>query len=243
MITSSAANVISNSRYYMSPMRYLYLMLIIFPVMVAVALAGGTQAANLGNAGVDCSAEYGQASSCEKIPCGAIYSDFIGTWSGQFYAYERDKSKGGKPVYRPYRNTISYSQDDCLKNATTGDSFIVGHQTDDYPAFEELPARTSNGLLITGKKADGTSFLRTVNKEGRHDFEMVYRNSAAKLVIWKLDIPSADGKPPTSITTIDGRDYSAATKDSRDVIVTMTVGPPDAPYWEGVIAHGTHSKD
>jgi hypothetical protein len=40
---------------------------------------------------------------------------------------------------------------------------------------------------------------------------MVYRNIAAKFVIWKLDMPAAGGDPPTSITTIDGRDYSAAT--------------------------------
>ena len=73
--------------------------------------------------------------------------------------------------------------------------------------------------------------------------QTVYRNTAAKLVIWKLDIPSAGGKPPSSITTIDGRDYSASTGDTRAVVVTMTVGPPDAPYWEGVIAHGTHSKN
>lgn len=225
-------------------MRYLYLALLILTGMVAaVAFADSTKAGNPHGAAVDCSAEYGQASSCEKIPCGAVYGEFIGTWSGQFYAYEREKSKGDKPVYRPYRNTISYSQDDCLKNATTGESFIVGHQTDEYPVFEDLPAKTTSGLLITGKKADGTSFLRTVGKDGSHDFDLVYKNTAAKLVVWKLDVPAVGGKPPTRITTIDGRDFSAAAGDTRAVVVTMTVGPPDSPYWEGVIAHGTHSKN
>jgi hypothetical protein len=227
-------------------MRQLHFTLLVLALSVSsAAFANGTKAGNAPkpNAAVDCSADYGQPSTCEKIACGEIYSEFVGTWSGQFYAYEREKSKGGKPVYRPYRNTISYSQDECLKNSTTGDSFIVGHQTDEYPAFEDLPAKTTTGLLITGKKADGTSFLRTVGKDGARDFQLVYRNSAAKLVVWKLDMPSAGGNPQMSITTIDGRDYTAAPGDARAVTVTMTVGPPDAPYWEGVVAHGTHSKN
>ena len=192
-------------------------------------------------AGVDCSAVYGAAASCAEVPCGPIYGVFLGTWSGQFWAYERKKSTQTDTVYRPYRNNVAYTQSDCLKNTGNGDVFVVGHQTDDYPAFQGLPAKTDKGLLITGRKADGTPFLRTVGAEGRYDYALVYRNPAAKFAVWQLSIPAAGGNPPMTFTTIDGRDFGAA-GETRDVTVTLTVGPADAPYWEGVIAHGSHTK-
>ncbi|HEX4300968.1 MAG TPA: hypothetical protein VH327_08870 [Gammaproteobacteria bacterium] len=193
-------------------------------------------------ASVDCSSAYGgQPARCERVPCGGLYSTFLGTWSGKFSAYEQKKSVGGKTVFRPYQNTISYAQADCLKNAANGDTFIVGHQTDDYPVFEDLPAKTDHGLLITGRKGDGTPFLRTVGKQGSYDYSLVYRNTAAKLAIWKLSIPASAGNPAMTFTTIDGRDESAGT-ETRDVTVTMSIGPADAPMFESVIAYGSHTK-
>jgi hypothetical protein len=194
-------------------------------------------------ASVDCSAEYGgQAASCVQVPCSDLYSTFLGTWSGKFEAYERKKSVGGKTVFRPYQNTITYTQADCLKNTGNGDSFIVGHQTDDYPVFEDLPAKTSKGLLITGRKADGSPFLRTVGAQGSYDYALVYRNPAAKLAVWKLDIPASGGNPAMSFTTVDGKDFTASSGETRDVTVTMSVGPDDAPMFQSVIAYGSHTK-
>ncbi|HEY1772090.1 MAG TPA: hypothetical protein VGH91_02730 [Gammaproteobacteria bacterium] len=191
----------------------------------------------------DCSAAYGGAQArCEQVPCGDIYSTFLGTWSGEFQAYERSKSVGGKTVFRPYRNTISYAQSDCLKNTGNGETFIVGHQTDDYPVFEDLPAKTDHGLLITGRKADGTPFLRTVGKQGSYDYALVYRNPAAKLAVWRLSIPASSGNPAMTFTTIDGKDFAVASGETRDVTVTMSVGPADAPMFQSVIAYGSHTK-
>lgn len=192
--------------------------------------------------GADCSAAYGGSqASCEQVPCGDLYSTFLGTWSGQFSAYEQKKSVGGKTVFRPYRNTVTYTEADCLKNTGNGDTFIVGHLTDDYPAFEDLPAKTDHGLLITGRKGDGTPFLRTVGSQGSYDYALVYRNTAAKLAIWKLSIPASGGNPAMTFTTIDGRDESAST-ETRDVTITMSIGPADAPMFESVIAYGSHTK-
>ncbi len=190
---------------------------------------------------VDCSAVYGKPASCEQVPCGPIYSTFLGTWSGQFWAYERKKSTQADAVYRPYRNTVAYSEGDCLKNGQNGEVFIVGHQTDDYAAFQDLPAKTDKGLLVTGRKADGTPFLRTIGSEGSYDYSLVYRNPAAKFAVWRLSIPAAGNNPAMTFTTIDGRDFGAA-GETRDVTVTLTVGPAETPYWEGVIAHGSHTK-
>ena len=192
---------------------------------------------------VDCSAAYGgQPSNCEQVPCSDLYSSFLGTWSGEFQAYERSKSVGGKTVFRPYKNTITYAEADCLKNTGNGETFIVGHLTDDYPRFEDLPARTDHGLLITGRKADGTPFLRTVGSDGNYDYALVYRNPAAKLAVWRLSVPASGGNPAMTFTTIDGKDFAATSGETRDVTVTMSIGPADAPMFESVIAYGSHTK-
>lgn len=203
---------------------------------------GAKPAAAVGS--VDCSAAYGgQPTTCEQVPCDQRYSTFLGTWSGQFWSYERKKSTDSKSVYRPYRNSVAYSASDCLKDPKTGDIFIMGHQTDDYPVFQDLPAKTTKGLLITGRKADGSPFLRTVGQEGSYDYALVYRNTAAKLAIWKLTVPGSGSNPPMTFTTIDGKDFTVPNGETRDVTVTMAVGPVDAPYWEGVIAYGSHTRN
>ena len=209
----------------------------------ASAQSGTPAAATASGGAIDCSAAYsGQAASCEQVACGQIYGQFLGTWSGQFWSYERKKSTNDKSVYRPYRNTVAYTAGDCLRNTKTGDVFIVGHQTDDYPAFEDLPAKVSKGLLITGKKADGTRFLRTVGEEGAYDYALVYRNPAAKLAVWKLTIPASGNNPAMTFTTIDGSDLTVPAGETRAVTVTMTVGSEDAPLWQGVIAYGSHTR-
>jgi hypothetical protein len=191
---------------------------------------------------VDCSAAFGHAASCVVVPCGALYGSFLGTWSGEFHAYDRQKSIPGKDVYRPYRNSVAYTEADCLKDPQTGDTFIEGHQTDDYPAFQDLPAKVAHGLLISGRHTDGTPFLRAVGEHDHYDYVLVYRNTAAKLAVWRLSVPASGGNPAMTFTTIDGRDFGATAGETRDVTVTLTVGPTDTPYWEGVIAYGSHTR-
>jgi hypothetical protein len=193
---------------------------------------------------VDCSEAYGgQSATCEQVACDERYLSFIGKWEGDFASYVREKSTDEKNVYRPFHNVVTYSESDCLKNKDTGDTFILGRRTDQYPVFEDLPAATKTGLLITDKKADGSSFLRTVDDEGVNDYTLVYKNAAANLSIWDLHIPASGNDPEMTFTTVDGQDFSVTNVHKRNVTVTMKVGPANAPYWQGVLAYGSHSND
>ncbi len=206
---------------------------------VAVVLTVGAMALACSRASVAASS---QNVADATVPCGALYQPFLGTWSGRFWAYVRAESTSSKTVYRPYDETVIYTNDGCRRNTQTGDTFVVGNETDRYPAFGRLPAKTSHGLLITGRRADGTPFLRTADDQGTHDYSLVYRNEAAKLAIWQLRIPASAQSPEMDFTTIDAQDFKAAGGDTRDVTVTLTVGTPSSPYWQGVIAYGSHSK-
>ena len=192
---------------------------------------------------VNCAEDYGgAAASCQQVPCNGLYRSFLGTWSGQFWAYVRNKSTAGKNVYRPYQEAVTYAADDCLRNTRTGDTFIVGHQTERYPPFEGLASKTATNLLITGEKTDGTPFLRVTMEHHTYDYTLRYKDGPAKLSVWELQVPASNGQPQMRFTTIDGRDFTAH-GHTRDVTVTMMVGPISKPYWQGVIAYGSHTKE
>lgn len=191
----------------------------------------------------NCSAAGGgKPASCARVACDAKDKAFLGTWSGKFEAYVRKQSTPGHTVFRPYSESVTYAVGDCLRNTANGDIFIVGHQTDRYPAFGKLPTKVSRSLLITGHHAGGTPFLRTVGDDGTYDYALVYQNQAASLSIWQLHLPASKGNPEMAFTTIDGRDFNTQSKYKRDVTITMQVGPSKAPYWSGVIAYGWHAR-
>ena len=56
----------------------------------------------------------GRSGTCEVVPCNDTYKAFLGTWSGQFWAYVQKQSVNGRPLYRPYRDTVTYAAGDCL---------------------------------------------------------------------------------------------------------------------------------
>lgn len=197
---------------------------------------------------IDCSEAYANApATCQPTACDPKYNEFIGTWTGPFLEYVQALSSKGNKVYRPFQNTITYSAADCLQNIETGETFIIGRRTDEYPAFQGLPAKTVPGLLITGKDSQKNPFLRTVDRENglvnyRHDYE----NKAANLSIWSLVVPASNQGPEMTFVTTDGRDQRAAIVSNgqihkRDVTVTLTVGPRDKPYEELVIVSGFHT--
>lgn len=191
-----------------------------------------------------CVAVYGkQPATCMRVVCDAKYRTFIGTWSGKFHAYVREQSQPGRETFRPYDESVTYRPDDCLRNSTNGDVFIVGHETDSYAAFGKLPAKIERSLLVTGKHADGTPFLRTVRDEGTYDYRLAFQDAAANLSIWQLRLPAANGQPPMTFTVIDGRDFNAQSDDRRNVTITMQVGPEQTPYWKGVIEYGWHARN
>lgn len=176
------------------------------------------------------------------IPCSGEYAAFLGTWSGEFSAYVRERSGRDRSVFRPYRGQVTYSPHDCFANGSGGGSFIVGHRVDDYPPFAGLPAKQTSELLVTGTRGDGTRFLRTVGKEGVNEFSLTYENQAAGLRVWTLRIPAAAQSPAMTYTVIDTRDLAAADSARRDVVVTLSVGPGKHPFWRGVIVRGSHTR-
>jgi hypothetical protein len=190
---------------------------------------------------LDCSEAYGKKDVlCERIICDAKYAAFVGKWTGPFSAYVRELSGKGPGVYRPFQNTVTYSESDCLRRIDNGDVFIIGRRTDSYPAFKKLPAKVIKGLLITGKRADGTPFLRTVDEDGVNDYKLEYQNKPANVSAWSLAVPATGESPEMRFSTIDAQDFSAAKAHKRNVTVTMSVGPAGAPYWEGVVSSGYH---
>lgn len=196
------------------------------------------------SASIDCSEAYGKAAQCEQVACNDKYKSFIGKWTGPFQSYSQELSTQATPVFRPYQNEVTYSETDCLKNIANGDTFIIGRKTDTYSAFQGLPYKESKGMLITGRKVDGSPFLKTFDSEnGFNEYDLVYQNNAANLSIWQLTIPaSVDGKSPEMrFTTIDSQDFLETRLHKRNVTVTMSMGPKQSPVWENVIVKGFHS--
>lgn len=191
---------------------------------------------------VDCSQIYGKGVQCEKVACNELQKTFLGDWSGPFQSYSQELSSKNSNVFRPFQNTVKYSSDDCLRNSENGDSFIVGHRTDEYPTFKELKSQTKVGLLITGNHSDGTPFLTTIDGDGVNSYKLLYKNSLAILTAWELTIPASDQSPEMRFTTIDGRDFTDTLHQKRNVVVTMSIGPKERPVWEGVVSSGTHTQ-
>jgi hypothetical protein len=195
------------------------------------------------HASVDCSAAYGgKNTSCVRVKCNKEYSSFLGTWKGTFHSYVRKQSSHGNPVYRPYQEVISYTKSNCMKNAQSGETFIIGLETSRYSKFHGLEATVKKDRLVFGKDADGTAFLRRVGNKGTYNYTLAYKNGAAGLSIWKMSLPASHGQPPMTFTTIDAKELTAAGKHKRNVAVTLKVGPANMPYWQGLITYGSHTR-
>jgi hypothetical protein len=214
------------------------LLLRILPLLVALVAPGLVKAQD-----VDCSEAYnGQPAKCVHIPCDGWLKEMLGTWKGPFQLYSRELSKGGQTVLRPYQNTTIYLETECMKNSASGETFIIGRATDIYPEFSGLPAVTEHSLLIMGEQPDGARFFHTINsKKQLHAYQLLYQNKLASLSVWQLKTPADGGSPEMEFTAIDGRDFSDTLEHKRNVTVTLRVGPQGQPYFQDVVAFGTHT--
>jgi hypothetical protein len=142
-----------------------------------------------------------------------------------------------------------------LKNVSNDEVFIVGRRVDSYPAFGQLPAETKTGLLVTGRRADGVPFLRTVDEDGINDYALESQKPESEGSVWRLAVPASRRPCPTSaestgtcdspemtFRTIDERDMTKYPANVRNVTVEMIIGPILEPYWRGVVVRGHHQK-
>lgn len=205
----------------------------IFSILVATFLSVSAFAKE-----VDCSEAYGDENNrCEQIKCDEKYQSFLGTWSGPM---ESLIDFGPNPVYRKYLNTISYSPLDCLKNLDNGDTFIIGRQTDLFPATGNMPAKTEAKLLITGKDAKQQPFLRTVDlsTKKKESWQLVHKNDVAVLSIWQIQ--GTQNGAPYTVETIDAQDWTVShptVEHRRNVTVTLKSGD-----FTRVLVRGYHTK-
>lgn len=205
----------------------------IFQLFISLLISDPVSAAT-----VDCSLAYASGTvACEQIECDEKYQSFLGTWSGPM---ESLVNFGPVPTYRKYQNTISYDAKDCLKNTENGDTFIVGRQTDIYPASGDLEAKSEEKLLITGKDKEGNPFLRTVdlNTKKQESWQLVYKNDVAVLSIWQIK-GIQDGNP-YSVQTIDAQDWTLSdplAEHRRNVTVTL-----ESNGFTRVLVRGYHTK-
>lgn len=190
-------------------------------------------------ASVDCSEAYnGQAATCDQIECPIKFRTFLGTWSGPMESYDRVRKN-----FRPYTNSVTYSDADCLKNVANGETFIIGRKTDVYSAVIDMlgttiiPAETKTGLLITGTNALGLKFLRTVDAEnGMINYDHVFTDEASETAIWTYDWPGDASHSPMIFTVIDARDLTDKSAHKRLVTVSLT-----GPGWSTIGSKGYHT--
>jgi hypothetical protein len=189
---------------------------------------------------VDCSAAYYELNSrvtCEVVRCPEEYERFIGSWEGPFTTV--DKTSGLK---REYRNQVTYSTDDCLRNidqkhSNLGDTLIIGRQIDIYPPLINegkviSPDKIELGLLITGRNFAGNPFLRTVNtSDKRNDYTLIRKEETTVTSIWSLFQKNGYCNEKGScydirILTNDGKDMSYTQGHKRNVKITLEAYVP-----------------
>ena len=192
---------------------------------------------------IDCSEAYGEKPGtifCERISCPEKYASFIGTWEGPLEAYDNNLKS-----FRPYQNTVTYTENDCYKNPKTGDVFIIGRVKDIYDEYKGQPQKVVNSLLITGLNQGDTQkpFLKTIDAEnGVIEYKKVFTDIPTELSIWKYTHPAKEKQPEMTFTIMDGRDINETKINKRIIAISLLVGTEKNPYWQGIIVKGFHSK-
>ncbi len=177
--------------------------------------------------------------NCKIIECPNIYKSFKGIWTGAFQSYDQ-KIK----AFRPFKNKVIYDGH-CYQNIKNGEIFIVGVKIDVYPEYMGLPSKIDTSMLITGMTGGNNSkpFLRTIDKkDGLIEYQKVFEDKSSEMSIWEYQVEKKENQPEMKFRIIDFRNLSNETKVERFVFMSMKVGPPNNPYWEGLIVKGSHIR-
>jgi hypothetical protein len=193
---------------------------------------------------VDCSEAYdGQVANCERVACSEKYNGFLGVWQGPMETYDLELKR-----FRSFFNTVTYSEKDCLRNTTSGETFIIGRRLDTYPpvldenGIELKGAQSKSGLLVTGRDAAGAKILWTVDPSERPGERMiryapVFIEEASETAIWKYDYPGSTENPPMTITVMDLRDQTLGPSVHKR-LVTVTISINQDSF---VVSRGFHT--
>lgn len=174
------------------------------------------------------------------VDCPKSYQDFMGTWTGDFQAYDQ-KTK----AFRPFRNQIVYDGN-CYENVKTGEQFVVGERTDTYPEYGGLPTKIETSMLITGMTGSAIRkpFLRAIDKEnGLIEYQKVFEDKGLEMSIWEFQPKQKENQSPMRFRILDFRNPLNEKKLERLVFVSLRVGNAEAPYFEGVVVKGSHSQE
>lgn len=191
---------------------------------------------------VSCEEVYGKPSECEVMECSDKLKQFLGTWTGPFQSIIDFNEPS---TYRPYTNTVKYTATDCLRSKDTGEEFIIGRVTDDFPAYNGLEAKVDPSLMVTGKTKDGQLFLRTISKDEKDStkleispYDLAYKNDVAVMSAWAMS-GMKDGNPYT-ISTVDSKDWTVAdpAKENRR-LVTVTL---ESGGFTKILVKGSHTQ-
>jgi len=176
---------------------------------------------------------------CEIIECPQIYQDFKGIWTGEFQSYDQNIKD-----FRPFHNKVVYDGL-CYKNIKKGEIFVVGIKIDEYPEYKGLPSMTDTSYLITGMTLGKKPrpFLRAIDKSnGLIEYKKIFEDKSLEMSVWEYDMAPNGNQPAMKFRIFDYRNIENSEKNERIVDITMEVGPPDKPYWTGLIVKGSHAK-
>jgi hypothetical protein len=185
----------------------------------------------------------GGPTAYDQVSVPAPFTRLIGVWEGPFRAYDLSIN-----AFRPYTDRLVFFADACFKVTSasgTGDILLVGTLSDAYPEFRTptgtvLPAKSENGFLIYGLKAGDPNqvFIRTVRGGSTTtDYVPEYALEAARVFVYRAVVPAEGGQPQLTFHIFGAQD-PMADDDSRYFAITLTVGPDDSPFWQGIIVGG-----
>ncbi len=185
----------------------------------------------------------GGPTAYERVGVPERFKHLIGVWEGPFRAYDLSSK-----AFRPYQDRLTFSEDACFKvtgGMGAGDILLVGTLSDQYPEFRTpagdlLPPKSEAGYLVYGLKGGDSSqvFVRTVEGGSTAiDYAPEYALEAAEAFVYRAVVPAEGGQPQMTFRLFGAQD-PLADDDSRYFTITLTVGPDNHPFWQGIIVGG-----
>ncbi len=122
-------------------------------------------------------------SQCYRTQCSGSFTDMLGIWDGRYQINDETFTE-----FRPLESRQVFSKNGCYLNTSGSESYLVGKQTDYYPAYKNLAERRTEKLVVYIKSnAPNTmqEVLRFVNSAGEfNDYKLKELNSRTGERVW-----------------------------------------------------------